>query len=147
MRILLLLFVVIPIVEMWLLIRLGSVIGALPTIALVILTAVIGVALLRHQGLQTLLRSRERMAAGELPAVEMLEAMVLAISGVLLLAPGFATDTLGFLGLVPPLRRWLVARLSSRLIVPDAARGFQSGPQVSSRTIEGEFTREDNHRD
>lgn len=146
-RILFLLFVAIPILEIWLLIKVGSVIGALPTIALVLMTAVIGVMLLRRQGLQTLLRSRERMAAGEMPATEMLEAMVLAISGVLLLAPGFATDTLGFLGLVPPLRRWLVAKVTPKIVVLGGVSGFQTRPQDGPRTLEGEFTREDNHRD
>lgn len=144
-RILFLLFVAIPVLELWLLIKVGSAIGALPTIVLVLLTAMVGVVLLRHQGLKILLRGRQRITAGELPTTEMLEAMVLAISGVLLLAPGFATDTLGFLGLVPPLRRWLLAKVGAKMLVMGGpGRGpadFDQGP----RTLEGEFTRENNN--
>lgn len=146
-RILFLLFVVIPIVEIWLLIQVGSVIGALPTIALLLLTAIIGVVLLRHQGLQTLMRGRERMNAGELPATEMLEAMVLTISGVLLVAPGFATDIVGFMGLVPPLRRWLVAKVAPRMVVMGGVDGAQAGFDRGPRTLEGEFTRQDDRKD
>src|SRR5690554_8142441 len=109
MRILLLLFVILPLAELWLLIWVGSIIGALPTLALVVLTAVAGVWLLRRQGLDTLLRGRQRLEMGEVPAEEMIEGMVLAMSGVLLLLPGFATDTPGVLGLVASRMRWLVA--------------------------------------
>lgn len=102
MRYLLLLFIVMPVVEMWLLITVGRQIGALPTIGLVLLTAVVGVALLRAQGFATLFRARQKMDLGELPAMEMAEAIVLAVCGALLLTPGFATDVLGFAGLIPP---------------------------------------------
>ena len=79
MRYLLLLFIVMPVVEMWLLITVGRQIGALPTIGLVLLTAVVGVALLRAQGFATLFRARQKMDIGELPAMEMAEAIVLAV--------------------------------------------------------------------
>ena len=139
MRFFLLLFIVLPLAELWLLIKMGTLVGALPTVTLVVLTALVGMVLLRHQGLATLTRGRQRLEAGELPAEEMLEAMVLALSGVLLIAPGFVTDTLGLLGLLPPLRRWLVAALVPRMVVSGTVR--RSGE--AHHTLEGEYWRED----
>src|SRR5690606_19661020 len=99
-----LLFVLTPIVEMWVLIKVGGVIGALPTIGLVLLTAVIGLALLRMQGFATLLRARQKMEEGQLPAKELVEGIFLAVGGALLLTPGFVTDALGFACLLPGTR-------------------------------------------
>ena len=89
MRILLVVFFTVPLVEMYVLIKVGEQIGALPTIALVVLTAVIGVALLRQQGLSTLTRGVSRLQSGEVPASERLEGLLLAVGGALLLTPGF----------------------------------------------------------
>ncbi len=139
MRLVPLFFIILPLVELWLLIEVGALIGALPTVTGVVLSALGGVVLLRHQGVGALSRVRQRLAAGELPAEEMLEAMVLALSGLMLVAPGFITDTLGLLGLIPPLRRWLVARIVPRMVVSAAAGRRGEGP----RTLEGEFWRED----
>lgn len=138
MRFFLLLFIVLPLFELWLIIKVGSLVGAWPAVALVVATAVIGMLVLRHQGLNTLLRGRQRMAEGELPAEEMLEAMMLTLGGVLLVVPGFVTDVVGSLVLVPPLRRWLAARAVSRMVV---VGGF--GPMGGARgnTVEGEFWR------
>ena len=149
MRFLLLIFIIVPIVEMWLLIQVGGFIGAVPTIAAVLLTAVIGLAMLRRQGLSTLLRVNQRMESGELPAQEMLEGIVLAVSGALLLTPGFFTDAIGFAGLTPVLRLWLVRRLVGRVNV------FQGGvvggavyrEDKSHDTLEGEFWREGERRE
>ncbi|HAD09415.1 MAG TPA: biotin--acetyl-CoA-carboxylase ligase [Porticoccaceae bacterium] len=156
MRFLLLLFIVIPIIEMWLLIKVGGLIGALPTIALVLLTAMVGLALLRQQGFSTLMRGRSKLESGELPAMEMIEGLVLAVSGALLLTPGFFTDALGFAGLLPFSRRWLVSRLLAQGRIVDASyhasvtdrvhreEGGSSRPSGDGGdTIEGEFRRED----
>ncbi len=145
MRVLLLIFIIVPIVEMWLLLQVGGVIGAVPTIAAVLLTAMVGLALLRRQGLSTVLRVNQRMASGELPAQEMLEGIVLAVSGALLLTPGFFTDALGFAGLTPLLRQWLVARLVARVKVFDGNVGAGAGfrDEKSHKTLEGEYWRED----
>ncbi len=140
MRYFFLLFILLPLFELWLMIQVGTVIGAWPTVLLVVATAVIGLALLRHQGFSTLARGRQRMEAGEVPAEEMMEAMMLALSGVLLVAPGFATDALGFLGLISPLRRWLASRAASRMVVAGAYSGFADR---RSTTVEGEFWRHD----
>ena len=101
MRFIFALFIAVPIVEMLVLIEVGQQIGALWTIALVLLTAFIGINLLRHQGLATLSRANWRIKSGELPAQEILEGILLAVGGALLLTPGFVTDTIGFLLLIP----------------------------------------------
>lgn len=153
MRALFLLFIVMPIVEMWLLIEVGGVIGAVPTIGLVLLTAAIGFAMLRKQGFDTLSRSNLKMQRGELPAQEMVEGLMLAVSGALLLAPGFVTDAIGFAGLTPAFRRWLFNRLSARMTVTSHT-SWQSGQVYEHRSeaqtnrgnqdvLEGECRRED----
>lgn len=107
MRLLFILFVVMPIVEMIILIKVGGMIGALPTIGLVLLTATIGVGLLRQQGLSTLTRAQDKMRTGQLPASEMVEGLFLAVGGALLLTPGFVTDAIGFACLIPGIRQLL----------------------------------------
>ena len=117
MPVFLIAFIVIPIVEMVILIEVGAVIGALATVGLVLLTAVIGAAMLRQQGASTLLRANQRMQSGELPAQEMAEGILLAVGGALLLTPGFLTDAFGFACLIPFTRRWMAARLMNRMVV------------------------------
>lgn len=124
MRILFLLFIVMPVAEMAILIKVGTVIGALPTIGLVLLTAVIGAALLRQQGLATLLKANQRMNSGELPAQEVAEGLLLAVGGALLLTPGFVTDTVGFLCLVPGSRHWLAGHVMKRMVMSSRSQGF-----------------------
>lgn len=136
---LLLLFIVLPMAELWLMIKMGGAIGALPTVLLVIATAAIGVTLLRIQGISALLRAQARMQAGESPAEELVQGVFLALGGVLLLVPGFFTDALGFLCLTPGIRQLLVAGLLKRARVrPGRASGANSSPDV----IEGEYRRE-----
>ena len=110
----LLLFMLIPIVEMWILIEVGGWIGALPTIGLVVLTATIGLSLLKHQGLSTLMRARCRMDEGAIPASELVSGVMIAVGGALLLTPGFVTDALGFALLIPQTRQWLLFKLIDR---------------------------------
>jgi UPF0716 protein FxsA len=105
MRILFSLFIVIPILEMVLLIKVGSIIGAIPTVGLVLLTAVIGITLLRQQGFETLNRLQARLAQGEIPGTELVEGAMLLVGGALLLTPGFFTDAVGFVCLLPLFRR------------------------------------------
>ena len=115
MRYLLLLFIVMPIIEMWILISVGSSIGAINTIGLVLLTALIGISLLREQGFETLWRGREKLQRGNLPAQELIEAIILAVSGALLLTPGFVTDAIGFMGLIPVFRRKIFNNMLHRI--------------------------------
>ena len=106
-KIFLILFITIPLVEIAILIKIGKIIGAGYTIALVIGTAFLGVSLLRIQGISTLAKVQANVNRGQLPATELIESLILLISGVLLLTPGFFTDMLGFLMLVPMLRQRL----------------------------------------
>ena len=97
MPIALIVFIVIPLVEMLVLFEVAEVIGGWQTLTLVVLTAVIGVQILKQQGLSTLLRANQRLQEGQLPAQEIVEGFMLAAAGAMLLTPGFITDTLGFL--------------------------------------------------
>jgi UPF0716 protein FxsA len=137
MRFWLLVFFITPIIEMYLLIRVGGYIGALSTIVLVMVTAVVGVALLRVQGLATLTRGLGRLEGGELPAREMAEGILLAVAGALLITPGFVTDVLGFLLLFPPARAAVVRRMLDRVVVV-AGQGTRPG-NPREGIIEGEF--------
>ena len=106
-RLFLILFITIPLIEIAILIKIGSIIGAGYTIVLVIGTAFLGVSLLRIQGISTLAKVQANISRGQLPATELIEGLILLISGALLLTPGFFTDTIGFLMLVPTLRQRL----------------------------------------
>ena len=130
----LLIFFLTPIVEMYLLIEVGGYIGAWPTIALVMITAVIGVTLLRIQGLSTLTRGVGRLQGGEIPAREMVEGLLLAVAGALLLTPGFVTDGIGFVLLTPPLRAAIAARVLARVQVMEAAAGLYGDPGPGNRS-------------
>ncbi|MEH6470239.1 MAG: FxsA family protein [Halopseudomonas sp.] len=133
MRFLFLLFVIIPIVEIVLLINVGQAIGAWYTIGLVLLSAFIGVNMLRQQGLSTLMRARSRMDGGEIPAQEMVEGIVLAVGGALLITPGFVTDFFGFCCLIPATRHALVKPLLRHFTVVAAQQGQASFTQFSQQ--------------
>ncbi|MCB1922354.1 MAG: FxsA family protein [Gammaproteobacteria bacterium] len=137
-------FVGAPLIELYLLIEVGSVIGALPTIALSLFTAALGGWLVRMQGFAVLFRAQAAMAANEIPAIELVEGALLLLVGLALLLPGFVTDAVGFLLLIPPLRRWVIVRwLKSRgTLTP--ARGQRVEPESrADRIIEGDYRRED----
>jgi UPF0716 protein FxsA len=110
LRIFFILFITLPLLELYVLIQVGSDIGGLNTIVLCLLTAIIGGMLIRWQGLITLMDAQKCMAAGDLPAEHAFHGILLALAGVLLFTPGFITDSVGFLLLFPPLRRWLIHR-------------------------------------
>ncbi|ATX82039.1 UPF0716 protein FxsA [Mariprofundus ferrinatatus] len=149
LRILFLLFITIPLLELWLLIEVGSGIGGLPTIALCLLTAALGGWLIRMQGISTLVDAQHRMAQGELPADHGFHGLMLAISGLLLFTPGFITDTLGFLLLVPQLRQLIINRV---MPVQQIGRPAGGAPNSSSRKthdpliIDAEIVSEERHR-
>lgn len=115
--ILLLLFIGLPMVEIYVLIQVGHQIGALWTIALLIAVAALGSALLRLQGLATLANVRAALARGELPTEAILEGLVLLVAGVLMVTPGFVTDIAGLLCLLPPLRRAIARALGAGLMM------------------------------
>jgi UPF0716 protein FxsA len=102
--ILILAMIGVPILEIVVFIEAGGYLGLWPTVGAVILTAIVGSALLRHQGLSTLARAQENLAAGRLPMTEVFDGLCILVGGALLLTPGFITDGFGFLLLVPPFR-------------------------------------------
>ncbi|MCV6615211.1 MAG: FxsA family protein [Cellvibrionaceae bacterium] len=147
MRGLFLLFIVMPVLELWLLIQVGSQIGALNTIGLVFLTAIAGTWLLRQQGLRTLLQARTKMDSGEMPAKEMAEGICLAVGGALLLTPGFVTDAIGFACLIPGIRTAILAFFMRHVQVHSVhSQGFhyqQYRQPGQGDTIDGEWERSD----
>ena len=111
-------FTIIPIIEIYLLIEIGSMFGALTAITLVILTGFLGAFLARIQGLQTLYRIQESLREGRMPSGELLDALLIVIAGLVLLTPGFLTDSVGFLLLIPATRNsikyWLRRQIELR---------------------------------
>ncbi len=152
-HIFLILFIIVPVIEIYLLIQVGSVIGAIPTILIILATAIIGASLLRQQGLSTLARFQNNLSSGKVPFQEMVEGVVLAIGGALLMTPGFVTDAMGFFCLIPFTRNALAFYMVKRFAVPSqGGRGDSGQSQQSSKayhtenTYEGEFVRKDDDR-
>lgn len=159
MRILLLmLFTVLPLIEIALLIKIGQSVGLWPTLALLVATATAGAMVLHQQGMNTLLRIQQAMMKGEAPVGPMLDGVMLALAGTLLITPGVITDITGLLLLVPQIRTFIKRRLVASMMSgadvrvdifttgpgpeppgrPPNAPGSESGP-----VIEGEFERLD----
>lgn len=137
-KLLLILFITVPLIELYLLIQVGGLIGILPTLALCVLTAALGAGLLRHQGLQTLARVRYKLDHGELPATDLIAGAILLVSGMLLLTPGFFTDVIGFLCLIPGIRLFFAARILNYLM-----QHGTRGNVDHSVIVEGEYWDED----
>jgi len=136
-RLLFLVFLIVPLIEIYLLLVVGAVIGPLPTIAMVVFTAVVGAWLLRIEGFQTWFRLQQSLAQGKIPALEIVEGPILLVGGALLLTPGFFTDFLGFLCLFPATRRHIARYILKRWLIQKRPPG--SGPRI----IEGEYQRRD----
>ena len=111
-------FTIIPVVEIYLLIQIGTIFGALTSIALVIVTGFLGAYLARIQGLQTLFRIQKSLREGQMPSGELLDALLIGIAGLVLLTPGFLTDACGFLLLIPntrtAIKQWLHRQIEVR---------------------------------
>lgn len=125
--ILFLIFVLTPIIEITLFIEVGGMIGAPATIAIVIITALLGSLLLRMQGTSVIRRASEAVNAGELPVEPVIDGISLLVAGALLLTPGFLTDTIGLLLFVPQLRRSLARWIFRRLARSGRIRVFEAG--------------------
>ena len=142
-------FAVMTLLEIYVLMTVGDVIGNWQTVLLVIMTALIGSTLLRQQGWSTMAKAQQSIAEGKTPAFEMLEGVVILVSGVLLITPGFITDSLGLLGLMPWTRRYFI----NHILEKNAERFFSQRNSVfihrtknqektsnnKNETIEGEF--------
>jgi UPF0716 protein FxsA len=133
--ILVLLFIVLPIVEIYVIIQVGQAIGALWTIALLIADSIIGARLLRWQGRTAWMRFQEAVAQGRIPHREVLDGVMIVVGGTLLLTPGFVTDIVGLILLVPPtrafIRRAVTRSIRRRGVVTRVV--FRSRPGAESR--------------
>ena len=146
-----LVFFSIPIVEMYLLIEVAERIEALPTILLVMLTAVLGVSLIRQQGLSTLTKGIRRLNQAEIPAAEIIEGILLAMAGAFLITQGFLTDFIGFMIIIPMIRRITALMLLKRMAVranfrtngSDLGGGLNKTRDTSGSVIEGEYEKKD----
>ena len=137
-----LIFVAVPIIEIALFIKVGGFIGLWPTLAIVVLTALIGTVLMRIQGMATLAKLQRSLSDGSNPAGPLAHGALILVAGVLLLTPGFFTDTVGLLLLLPPVRstviKWGAAQFAARVTV---VSGFGQRAETSMQgdVIEGEF--------
>ena len=149
MRSFFVLFLLFPLAELFVLIKVGSSIGALATILLLVLSGIAGVLLLRLAGFATAWRARERLARGELPEREMLQGLMMAIGGGLLFLPGFISDVLALIVLFPPTRNFLFRQINRRMEAQmRRQRAFADDLQARANpqrpnVIEGEWERRD----
>lgn len=134
-------------IEISIFIQVAHVMGVLMTLILVIFTSVIGMSLVRNQGFKNFLLMQQKMAAGESPAEEMIKSVSLIIAGLLLLLPGFFTDFLGLLLLLPPVQKHLTMKLLSHLRFSRMPGGGFSAGTGGGDTFDGEFQRKDEERD
>jgi len=156
-RFLFLLFIIIPIIEIALLIKVSDIIGGVATIAIVILTAILGANMVKTQGMGALKNVQTQMAQGQMPAKELFTGVCVVIAGILLLTPGIMTDVFGFLLLTPAIRNKLAAGLASQATVRMSASMHQRASTHSQQphssheqekmdqptTIDGEYERKD----
>jgi UPF0716 protein FxsA len=146
MALLVALFIVVPIVELWVIIEIGSLIGVLPTIALLLADALLGSLLLRHQGRGAWRRFNAALAERRFPGREVADGLLIAIGGTLLLTPGFVTDAVGLVLLVPPtraiVRRLLRGYVGRRFLIVGAPAPPR-GPQAAGRSYDFDATAEE----
>lgn len=134
-------------VEISIFIQVAHVFGVLMTLILVIFTSVIGMSLVRNQGFKNFLLMQQKMQAGESPAAEMIKSVSLIIAGLLLVLPGFFTDFLGLLLLLPPVQKHLTLKLMPHLRFSGMPGGGFSSGAGAGETFEGEYQRKDDIRD
>ena len=130
MNTVLLAVILIPIIEIYLFIKIGSQIGAFTTIFLVFFTAIMGVYYARYEGINTLRSAMMQIIKNQIPAHELISGAAIAFAAVLLIIPGFATDLVGFLLIIPITRRLILGRLNKK---------FENKETKKSNFIEGEF--------
>ena len=138
MNTLLLIIILVPVIEIYLFIKIGSQIGAFSTISLIFITAFLGIIYARYEGFNTLKSGMSQIVKNEMPIYEIISGAALAFAAFLLILPGFATDILGLLIIFPPTRKLLLKKVSTKY----------SGNKKKQDFIEGEFEDidEDNER-
>lgn len=154
MRILFVLFALMPIIEVTLLVQVGAVIGGWNTLAIVLLSAFIGAYFVKREGLATLQNAQAKMQRNELPGKEMAEGLMLVIAGVLLVTPGFITDIVGILFVLPGTRGLLAKFVMKHMQMRVVTQGAYQQPQnpfdrrnEQGDVFEGEFTDKTQHAD
>ncbi len=130
MNTVLLAIILVPIIEIYLFIKIGSQIGAFNTISLIFITAIIGVLYARYEGLNTLRSGFTQLIKNEIPAYEIISGAAIAFAALLLIIPGFATDLLGFLFVFPLTRKLIFSKFSNK---------FKKKTSTKKTYIEGEF--------
>ena len=130
MNTVLLTIILVPIIEIYLFIKIGSQIGAFNTISLIFITAIIGIIYARYEGLNTLRSGISQMIKNEVPAYEIISGAAIAFASLLLIIPGFATDLLGFLLIFPLTRKLIFGKLSKK---------FKKETSTKKTYIDGEF--------
>ena len=132
--------VAIPLLEIGLFIQVGGLIGLWPTLATVVLTAILGAALLRRQGAAELTRLQNSFADGRDPRDPLAHGALILVAGVVLLTPGFFTDAIGFALLLPPVRRIIVRELGKRIVTAQAGDPRQPHRPARETVVDGDFT-------
>lgn len=150
-----LLFISVSLLEIFVLVKVGGVLGAWPTVILVVVTALIGTALVRSQGLQLVAQLQKRLAQGEVPGQQLIEGIMLIVTGMLLVTPGFVTDLFGLLLLQPSIRAIIAKTILANVAFSSATMGggfaqpgsgFSKNKIDDSDVIEGEFERKDDEQ-
>lgn len=140
-----LLFVIVPLVELYLLLAVGSLVGFWPTVLLVLVTGMLGASLARREGFRVLRRWQEALARGEMPEEGVLGGLLVLVGGVLLITPGVLTDAVGLLLLLPPSRRW-IGRWLMRYVQAHSIHtsttftSFSGGAPFVGRDMRGPFS-------
>ena len=139
---LLILFIAVPIIEIGLFIQVGGFIGFWPTIAIVILTALLGSTLLRSQGMTALGNLQSSVGAGENPMGHIAHGALILVAGVVLLTPGFFTDAIGLALLIPPVRTLLITAVKARMTGNIHVSGFDNSPprDTGGDFVDADFT-------
>jgi UPF0716 protein FxsA len=132
-----LLLVGVPILEIALFIQIGGFIGLVPTLAVILLTALIGTVMMRRQGISALNRLQDALATGRDPSAALADGAAVLIAGLLLLTPGFFTDAIGLALLVPSVRRWIIARVARQFVLRMSTAG--RAPNGGSQPIDADY--------
>ncbi len=139
--------IVVPLIEIGLFIEVGGLIGLWPTLAIVVLTALLGAVLLRRQGLAAIGQLDQRMRQGGDPLGPLVHGLLILVAGIVLLTPGFFTDAIGFALLVPPVRSALIRHLGKRIVVAGVHVGRRAGGGPPPPGNAGEQTIETDYED
>jgi UPF0716 protein FxsA len=142
-----LIFVIIPLTEIALFAWLGGEIGVMPTLLLCLLTAIIGAILIKVEGINTLFTAQKKMDKGAFPAKELFDGLCLVIAGVMLMTPGFFTDTMGFSLLIPPFRDFLRRTVPAMMGVSVPEQGYEEAYRAETIDVEFERVEESDEQD